>query len=57
MQPYSELANWDGSLSDIVDSLSPPSPSETSSVPHHTPPIFISHEPDQQVGSLARIHS
>lgn len=31
MQPYSELANWDGSLEDVVNSLGPPSPSETPS--------------------------
>ena len=49
MQPYSELANWDGSLSDIVDSLSPPSPSEASSIAHQTPPIFIPHQTNQQV--------
>jgi hypothetical protein len=36
MQPYSELANWDGSLSDVVvDSLGPPSPSETQSLSHN----------------------
>ena len=33
MQPYSELANWDGSLEDVVvDSLGPPSPSDTPSL-------------------------
>jgi hypothetical protein len=52
MQPYSELANWDGSLSDVVDSLCTPSPSEDSSLPHHNPPMYIPHQPNQQVGSL-----
>jgi len=55
MQPYSELANWDGSLSDVVDSLSTPTPPEPSS---HNPPIyaqyhkFMPHRPNQRVGSL-----
>jgi hypothetical protein len=49
MQPYSELANWDGSLEDlVVDPLGPPSPSDTPSLPmydqyHHNQSI------DQQV--------
>jgi hypothetical protein len=50
MQPYSELANWDGSLEDVVvDSLDPPSPSDTPPLPmyneyHHNQSV------DQQVG-------
>ena len=49
MQPYSELANWDGSLEDlVVDPLGPPSPSDTPSLPmydqyHHNQSV------DQQV--------
>jgi hypothetical protein len=40
-QPYSELANWDGSLSDVVvDSLAPPSPSETQSLTHNDTPMY-----------------
>jgi hypothetical protein len=31
MQPYSELANWDGSLEDVDNSVGPPSPSDTPS--------------------------
>jgi hypothetical protein len=47
MQPYSELANWDGSLEDVVvDSLGPPSPSDT-------PPLTMYNQyqsVDHQVG-------
>ncbi len=56
MQPYSELANWDGSLSEVVDSLAPPSPSETQSLTQHVPAMydhyhkFMPQQSNQQVG-------
>ena len=46
MQPYSELANWDGSLSDVVDSLGPPSRSDT---PPLDPPTYGQYPENQQV--------
>ena len=56
MQPYSELANWDGSLSDVVvDSLGPPSPPDTQSLAHNDPPAydqyhkFMPNQSNQQV--------
>lgn len=50
MQPYSELANWDGSLSDVVDTLGPPSPSKTPSLAHDDPPMYDQyHQSNHQV--------
>jgi hypothetical protein len=48
MQPYSELANWDGSLEDVVDSLGPPSPSETPSLAHDDPPMYDQYRQSNQ---------
>ena len=51
MQPYSELANWDGSLEDVVDSLGPPSPSDSPSLAHDDPPMYDQYrQSNQQVG-------
>jgi hypothetical protein len=55
MQPYSELANWDGSLSDVVDSIGPSSPPETPSLAHNDLPMydqyhkFMPNQSNQQV--------
>lgn len=50
MQPYSELANWDGSLEDVVvDSLDPPSPTDTPPLPMYSQ----YHSVDHQVGAYS----